>query len=336
MPARTISSFSDVRPDHVVGVIGCRSYPRLDAVRDRIVLLPPWNPIVVGDGGAVALTAFAAARSTRLRRRRLPTSHPSTEGCPAWRMRNRRVVAEADVLLIFADKPRIELWDAIGIGAKAGVGAVIHGPDGEVWKPPLRPTDPRSTPFYIDANCPDCGTALVPFTDDRDAGPVRYDLWRCTAEKCRTRGLFPDAAMFDAPPLWGTPSSVAPYTSLSAMLVEFETSQVRTAEVEAQVRRCLERGDATGARTGIAELFSVDAEVAAWHDLAADVARLMGDTAAEVTARRAALDVMLNRVGQMTAESFHRVRDRIRELVKQEVNETAVIAARAQTPRVRR
>lgn len=146
-------------------------------------MFPPWNPILVADGGVVARHALGAARSQRLRAKRLPTTHRAADGTPAWNLRNRLLIAEADVLMVFADKPREDLWHLIGLAERAGVGVEVHGADGEEWSPPIGPADARSTPFYIDPNCAKCGATLV-LEDllknpDATADEIWFDEWMC-------------------------------------------------------------------------------------------------------------------------------------------------------------
>lgn len=63
---------------------------------------------------------------------------------------------------------------------------------------PTSPADPRPNdePYYIDSECPECGTELELEAEvkdeDYDMDEVWHDEWMCPNEECEKEGVFMD------------------------------------------------------------------------------------------------------------------------------------------------
>ena len=116
-----------------IGIIGSRSFPRLDQVEAAIVELPSGCTVISGGAKGVDSIAASTARSRGI----YVIEHlPNLEGCSRrheftkrFYERNQKIVDDCDSLIAFTEKESGGTWDSIKRARKAGKPVRIVRPE---------------------------------------------------------------------------------------------------------------------------------------------------------------------------------------------------------------
>lgn len=113
-----------------VGIVGSRSYPRLDLVAEFVNSLPPDSVIISGGARGVDCAAVQAAKVRGLA---FKIHYPDWEGQgkKAGFLRNRLIVGDATALIAFWDRKSKGTAHTINLARIAGKLQAVIGPDGE-------------------------------------------------------------------------------------------------------------------------------------------------------------------------------------------------------------
>lgn len=106
-----------------VAIVGSRSYPELDRVREFVRLLGPEVEIVSGGARGVDLAAELEARANQMKVRIFPADW--SKGRMAGYMRNHDIVNYADVIVAFWDGKSRGTMHTVSLGKTAGKYTVI-------------------------------------------------------------------------------------------------------------------------------------------------------------------------------------------------------------------
>ena len=313
-----------IETSNVVAVVGSHNYPRLDVVRDVVAALD--GGVLLGDRGAVALAAAAAARGRGAPVRHLSDAARKDDGTPRWHTRNRRLVLRADALIVFGDKPREALWHGVSMFGKAGTTATMYGQDGAPWNPPMGAGDPRrgGIPYYIKPNCRWCGTPLVQKDEfDGNTTDVYHDEFVCPKHpyaeytdwpawsRAGLRDMADEVeALADEAHATGKPiPGMVPISSLAG----FRRWSKRLNKLDARARAAIATGTPAAALKAVNRL--MDARPTSYEpiELFALAQERLGDAKRAAETMRIALDLYLCDSGR-SAEAFQRMRGELRRL----------------------